>query len=202
MAEALGPNSRNDDAGVTLVELLVATILMAVIGLVTTTAFVDAHKLFRATDDETTGLADVRIASERLAQDVRDARSVLCNPSGTPAGVAAADPMCVRHLQLWIDYNSDFVQEPQETVTWQLINTTMPGHHDLTRTSGATTQVEARTIVSQVAFGYDVQPATRPPAPGAVHTSTVNTGVLYDARLSDGSNPRGVSFSARLRNVR
>jgi len=194
----LGPR----DAGVTLVELLVSTVLMAVIGLVTTTAFVDAHKLYRVSDDETTGLADVRTAAERLAQDVRDARSVLCNPAGTPAALATADPTCVRHLQLWVDYNSDYVQQSSETVTWQLINTSVPGHHDLIRLIGSVSQTEARTIVSQVAFNYDVLPAASAPAPGMAHTTTVNTGVSYDARLSDGSTPRTTSFSARLRNVR
>jgi Tfp pilus assembly protein PilW len=193
---------QGDDRGMTLVEVLLAAVLSVVVGTITTTAFVGTHKLFRTTDDETSGLADVRTASERLAKDVRDARSVLCNPTGTPAAVVSDDPTCVRHLQLWIDYNSDYIQQSDETVTWSLVNTSVAGHHNMTRTVGTVTQTEARTIVSQVAFAYDVQPGSSAPAPGAAHTSLVNTSMQYDALLTSGTTTRTVTFSARVRNVR
>src|SRR5436305_908383 len=97
---------RRDDAGVTLVETLVAIILISVVSTIVTKAVVDSHKLVRITNDQTQGLTDVRIATERLSRDVRDARSVLCNPTGTPAALTG-DTSCTYHLQLWIDYNSD-----------------------------------------------------------------------------------------------
>ena len=78
------------DSGVTLVETLVVMILLAVVSTMVTRAVIDSHKVVRIIDDQTTGLSDVRVASERLGRDIREARSVVCNPVGTLASVIAA----------------------------------------------------------------------------------------------------------------
>jgi prepilin-type N-terminal cleavage/methylation domain-containing protein len=193
---------KSKDAGVTLVETLIVMVLLSIVGTLVTRAVIDTHQIVRLTDDQTQGLADVRIASERLGRDVREARSVLCNPSGTDSALATADPNCLYHLQLWIDYDSDYVQQADETVTWSLNASSTPGQFDLVRSVGAAAGVvQSRTIVTQVAFGYDLQPAATPPAPGAPHTTTVNVDMTYDAVRGSGTSNKTVSFSARLRNV-
>jgi Tfp pilus assembly protein PilW len=189
------------DSGSTLVELLIAMILMGIVSAFVTAAMVDTHKLVRNVDDESQGLADVRNASERLARDLRDARGVLCNPSGTPQALITADPTCAYHLQLWIDYNADYVQESNEVVTWQLVPGAVSGQYNFTRTVNGASQIEAHTIVQQVAFTYDYPPGATTPAPGAAHTTTVNVNMTYDAVLAGGTKSRTVSFSGRLRNV-
>lgn len=190
-----------DDSGMTLIEVLVVVILLGVIGTLTTRAIIDSNKLVRAVNDQTQGLSDVRVATERLIRDVRDARSVLCNPAGTPAALLPDTP-CAYHLQLWIDYNSDYVQTADETVTWNLRSSSSPGQYDLIRTVNGSTQVEARTIVNNVAFTYDVAPGATAPGPGAVHTTAVNVNMLYDSVTNSGTSTKTVSVTGRLRNVK
>ena len=197
-----GGTKKPNDTGVTLVETLIVMVLLSIVGTLVTRAVIDTHQIVRLTDDQTQGLADVRIASERLGRDVREARSVLCNPAGTDTALAAADPTCLYHLQLWIDYDSDYVQQADETVTWRLAASSNPGQFDLVRSVGAAAGlVQSRTIVTQVAFGYDLQPTATLPAPGAPHTTTVNVDMTYDAVRGSGTSNKTVSFSARLRNV-
>lgn len=195
-------HDRGGDEGFTLVELLVSIVLLGVLGAITLTAVINTQKDYRLADDQAQGLSDVKVASERLARDVRDARGIVCDG-------AASDPTCTRHLQIWIDSNSNYLLDPGETVTWSLQPEVAgagvcgpTGHCDLIRSVAGSSQVEARTIVTNVAFGYDVAPTTSfTTAGGAAHTSLVNTTMTYDALTRTGGTPKTVSFSARLRNV-
>jgi prepilin-type N-terminal cleavage/methylation domain-containing protein len=195
--------ARRRDAGVTLIELMVVMLLLSVLGTVILTATQGYHRVFRATDDQSQGLADVRVASERLDRDIRDARSVLCNPPGTNAALAAADATCAYHLQLWIDYNSDYKLDPSggETVTWWL-QPIAGGHYNVLRQVGTNTAVvEARTVVQQIAFSYDYPPGPTEPGASAAHTTTVNLNMTYDAVSGSGTTTKTVTETARLRNV-
>ena len=190
------------DRGVSLVETLVVMVLLTIVSTLVTRAVLDSHQVVRIVEDQTQGLADVRIASERLGRDIRQARSVVCNPVGTPAPVVAADPTCLFHLQLWVDENSDYVQQAAETVTWSLEASTRPNQFDLVRTIGAGPGVvQARTIVVQVAFAYDLAPLSTAPPPGAAHTSVVSVNMTYDSNVRSGTQNKTVSFTGRLRNV-
>lgn len=196
------PQRVKGDRGVSLVETLIVMLLLAIVSTLVTRAVIDSHKVVRIVEDQTQGLADVRIASERLGRDIREARSVVCNPVGTLPAVIAADPTCQFHLQLWIDYNSDYVQQSAETVTWSLEASPRPNQFDLVRSVGSTAgQVQARTIVVQVAFSYDLQPLASAPPPGAAHTSVVNVNMTYDSNTKSGTQNKTVSFTGRLRNV-
>lgn len=191
-----------NDRGITLVETLIVMILLAIVSTLVTRAVIDSHQVVRIVEDQTQGLADVRVASERLGRDIREARSVVCNPTGTPAALVTADPSCQYHLQLWIDYNSDYAQQVNETVTWSLDDSSRPGQFDMVRTVGsAAGVVQARTIVVQVAFAYNYPPAATAPPPGAPHTSVVRVNMTYDSNLKSGSQNKTVSFTGRLRNV-
>ena len=96
---------------------------------------------------------------------------------------------------MWIDFNSDYIQQSNETVTWQLqTDATSPGHFDVTRTvQGQTQVVEARTLINDLAFSYSPTPPS---------TELVATTMTYDALLGGASQSRQVTFSARLRNAR
>ena len=191
---------RSED-GVTLVETIMVMLLLSVIGTIVLRAVIDSNRLIRVSNDQTQGLTDVRVATERLVRDVRDARSVLCNPTGTPLALMP-DTTCQYHLQLWIDYNSDYVQQSTETVTWNLQAGTAPNQYDLIRKVGsAAGSTQARTIVKNVAFTYDLLPGSTPPLAGAPHTTTVNVNMFYDAQLNGGTSTKTVSVTARLRNV-
>jgi prepilin-type N-terminal cleavage/methylation domain-containing protein len=188
---------RREDRGVSLVELLITIILMGTVSMFVTGAVIDANKAVQVSNNETQGLSDVRIAIERLARDIRDARAVTCDG-------AAADPTCANHLQLWIDYDSNYVENDStgERITWQL-RPRVSGQYDLVRTaSNGADRVEARTIVQNVAFSYDYPPGTTAPAPGTAHTTLVNVNMYYNAiRAASTPSTRTVSLSVRLRNV-
>jgi prepilin-type N-terminal cleavage/methylation domain-containing protein len=208
---------RSGDSGVTLVELSVTILLLGVVSAFVSGAVIGAQKLFRVGDDQTRGLEQVRVAAERLSRDVRDARAVMCNPAGTPAALATADPTCAFHLQLWIDYNSDYVQQASETVTWQLVASGAAGHYNFVRSVNGSNQVEASAIVRQVAFAYcsgvtpsganptscvAITPSSTIPAPGATQAKIVNVDMSYDALYQNGkTSNRTITFSDRLRNV-
>jgi Tfp pilus assembly protein PilW len=170
-----------DDHGISLVELLVTTFLLGVVSILTVSATTSTHKMFAVSDDESRGLADLRTVTERLDRDLRAARGV--DPSSNQS-----------QLTLWIDYNSDYKQQANETVTWKLVlDPTDPSHYDVARAvQGGTQVVEGRTLVSQIAFSYDVAPP---------NTRQVSVQMTYDAMLARGTGLRTANFQDRLRNV-
>jgi prepilin-type N-terminal cleavage/methylation domain-containing protein len=168
------------DDGVTLIELLVTMVIMSIVLILAMTAFQASSRVYWNTNDDATGLADARKIAERLGRDIRNAR-------GVDSGATTSK------LVLWIDVNSDYIRQPSESVTWQLQASAQAGHYDILRTSnGTTTVVEARSLVSQIAFTYNV---------AAPNTTTVSTEVTYDAYVGNGSGTRTLYFVDRLRNV-
>ncbi len=192
---------RGED-GTSLVELLVTMFLLAIVSALVSTAVITANKILHVTDAEASGAADVRTASERLVRDIRDARSVVCNPAGTDAALAGSDPTCRYHLQVWVDYNSDYKQQSNETITWQLIPSVPAGQFSMVRSSSAgASKTEAVTVVTQVAFSYDVLPGATAPAAGVTGTQLVSVNMVYNASVANAAGTRTVSFTARPRNV-
>ena len=178
--------ARREDGGLTLVELLVTVMLMSVVGAVVLAATVDTHRVFRSDSDEAQGLADVKTVVERLGRDIRDAR-------GVDAGATTSQ------LTLWIDSNSNYRRDTNEIVTWKIVDVsgstcTTVGHCNVVRTvQGGTAVVEARTLISNFAFAYDV---------AAPDTRLVTVTMQYDAvRGRYGTGSRSVTFKDRLRNV-
>lgn len=99
---------RHQDVGITLVETLVAMVLLGVVGSITTAAVVASHQVLRVNSDEGQGLQDTQAVIERLGRDIRQARGV--DPGATGS-----------QLVLWIDNNSDYIRnsttQPDEIVT-------------------------------------------------------------------------------------
>jgi prepilin-type N-terminal cleavage/methylation domain-containing protein len=190
------------DQGFSLIELTIAMLLLSVLSALVAGAVVGSQKMFRVSDNQTRGLEQVKVAAERLDRDVRDARAVLCNPAGTPSALATSDPNCTYHLQLWIDYNSDYVQQQSETITWQLQASSIANHYSLVRSVAGSNHIESDAIVRQVAFSYDYAPAATITPPGQQETERVDVTMTYDALHRSGtSSNRTVTFSDRLRNA-
>lgn len=201
LAGRLREDSREDSRGITLVETLVVMLILGVVGSVTTAALVSTHEQHRLVDDESRGLADVRVVVERLGRDVRQARSI-------DAGATGAK------LVLWIDYNSDYIRDPvsqpDEIVTWQLQaqGAGSTRYNVLRQTSGGVSRVEARTLVSDIAFHYYptaggsemVVPSTGLTASDASAATVVTAELKYDAMNGAGAF-RVTTFTERLRNV-
>lgn len=184
-----------DQTGTTLVEMLVTMTLLAVVGTMTATIMIAVQRTMRRGDDESRGLADVRKAVERLDRDVRDARGI--SITGVAATTATAS-----QLTIWIDANSDYVHQSTEDVTWNLVSAS-GGHFNLVRTvSGGTSAVEARTLVSSLAFSYckaDQTCVTTPTSSTGIEL--VRTDMTYDPIIGAGATSRHVVVEGRMRNV-
>ena len=171
---------RPGDDGVTLIELLVTMVLLSIVLGIAASAFQATAKVYTATDDDATGLADARKVAERMGRDIRNAR-------GVDSGATASQ------LVVWIDVNSDYKRQTNESITWKLEPSGDGLHYDVIRKVGSATQViEARSLVSQIAFTYDVTPP---------NTQVVQTLVTYDSIVGLGASARTLYFAERLRNV-
>ena len=185
---------RADDSGMTLIELLVTMILLGVVSTLVVTAVTQAGRILTHTDDEATGLADAKVILDRLGRDIREARSVVCDG-------ALTDPTCARHLQLWVDANSDYIQQPSEVITWQLVQSDDLIHYDVIRVVGTgaggsptSSRVQASSLIVNALFSYDGGTGI------AATAREVNVSITYDSIVGRGSSPRDASMSARLRN--
>lgn len=189
-----------DDSGLTLVELLVTTLLIGILGAVVTAAVIGSYRQLRVSDDESSGLADTKVVVERLGRDLRGAR-------GVDAGATAS------RLMLWIDYNSDYVRnavaQPDEIVTWNVVDQGSGHYNTLRSTAGGQVHLQARTLVSNMAFCYLTEPsddlADCLPTPlsstDAANTRLVRVDLQYDSALDYGSDTRTSTFIERIRNV-
>ena len=188
------PKGRVDgDRGMTLIELLVAMVLLGVVSSLVVVGVAQASRLLTHTDDENRGLQDAKIILDRLSRDIRQARGVVCDGAG-------GDTYCREHLQLWIDADSDYVEDPEEIVTWKLEDNPDGEHFDVWRVQGVapatTTQArQASALIVKTLFYYDVGPNTDP-SPATL----VSLKMQYDAIVGRGVNIKQAAVSVRLRN--
>ncbi len=96
------PTSRKDEAGYTVLEVMVVLLLFGIFGVAVATSLSAFIRTTRVADDKTSAVADVRVAEEAVARDLRAANpiddiapasvttyenkvsfSVYCSPPGT-----------------------------------------------------------------------------------------------------------------------
>lgn len=183
------------DGGMTLIELLVAMVLLGVVSSLAAVGVQQASRVLRHTDDENRGLQDAKVILDRLSRDIRQARGVVCDG-------ADGDTYCREHLQLWIDSDSDYIQDPQEVITWRLADSEDPedDHFDVWRVQGVspatpTKRLQASSLIVKTLFYYDVG-ANRDPSSARV----VSLEMEYDALVDQGVSRKKAAVSVRLRN--
>lgn len=181
------------EAGVTLIELLVTMVLLGVVSSLVVVGVAQANRVLTHADDENRGQQDAKIILDRLSRDIRQARGVVCDG-------ADGDTFCREHLQLWIDSDSDYVEDPEEIVTWKLLDNPDGEHFDVWRIQGvapaATTERrQASALIVKTLFFYDVGPDTDP-SPARL----VSLKMQYDAIVGRGVNIKQAAVSVRLRN--
>jgi len=178
----------------TLIELLVTMILLGVVSTLVVTAVIQSSRILTHNDDEATGLADAKVILDRLGRDIREARSVVCDGLlADPTDVTSVDVTCERHLQLWVDSNSDYIQQPSEVITWRLQKN--GDHYDVFRVVGTGVgRRQASSLIVNALFKYDGGTGI------AATAREVNVSITYDSIVGRGSAPRVASLSARLRN--
>ena len=186
-------NRFHAQSGMTLIELLVAITLLGVVSSLVVTGVQQAGRVLVHTDDENRGLQDAKVILDRLSRDIRQARGVVCDGAG-------GDTYCTEHLQLWIDDDSDYIEDPEEIVTWILEDNEDGVYFDVWRIQGvapATPQkrLQASALIVKTLFFYDVGPNTDP-SPARL----VSLKMQYDAIVGRGVNLKEAAVSVRLRN--
>jgi len=187
---------RRDESGITLVEVIVTTALIGVVSSLLLAGLRDVIGVMTRADDTNRGLFDAKVVLDRLARDVRQGRSVVCD-----GGLAqlddpsSSDPLCASHLQLWIDYDSDYAKDPDEIVTWRLARSDDGDHYDVIRyqgTSDTVGRVQATSLIVKTLFTYDT------PSPAAA--SAVTLTMQYDALVGRGTDLKVARVTTKLRN--
>jgi prepilin-type N-terminal cleavage/methylation domain-containing protein len=185
--------ARPMDSGTTLIELMVTMVLLGVVSTLVVVGVAQAGRVLTHTDDENRGLQDAKVILDRLSRDIRQARGVVCDGAG-------GDTYCKEHLQLWIDEDSDYVEDPDEVVTWKLADNADGEHFDVWRIQGIspatpTQKLQATALIVKTLFFYDVG-ADTDPSPARV----VSLKMEYDAIVGRGTNIKEAAVSVRLRN--
>jgi type II secretory pathway pseudopilin PulG len=178
---------------VTLIELLITMVLLGAVSSLVLVGVQDAVRVLAHNDDENRGLQDAKIILDRLSRDIRQARGVVCDGAG-------GDTYCRQHLQLWIDSDSDYLEDPEEIVTWKLEDNPDGEHFDVWRERGVapaakTRRLQASALIVKTLFSYDVG-VNVDPSPATL----VSLKMEYDAIVGRGTNLRQASVSVRLRN--
>ena len=181
-------------AGTTIVEVAITMLIFSIVGLLLMNSLTTASEATSHIDDQNRGLADLQVVSERMSRDLRVARGV--------------DPLATTsQLTLWIDSDSDYARDTDESVTWRIRCRsgvdcgTDERQYDVERVVGpvatGTVQVVGQSLVSDIAFVYRAAGTTVEPQ---VATS-VKVSMEYDAIIDAYAQLNIVDFEVRLRNV-
>jgi type II secretory pathway pseudopilin PulG len=179
---------------VSLVEIAVSLVIFSMIGALLMTSLSTASTATAHVDDQNRGLADLQVVTERMSRDLRVARGV--------------DPLATTsQLTLWIDSDSDYKRDSEESVTWRIRCRSGidcgsdERQYDVERVQGpvatGTVQVVGQSLVSDIAFGYETAGVDVTPE----SATTVKVSMEYDAIVDAFAKLNVVDFEVRLRNV-
>lgn len=185
-----GERARSERA-VTITELMITMMILGVVLGITLNFINSSAAVLGNVEDTTEGLRDVNILTDRLSRDIRDARGI---DETTPNGSGES------RLVIWIDYNSDYAQSLDETISWNLEEKVSdPGQFNAVRRTGTgVTEILGTTLVSVVVFSYSPVISAIPADP---NPHTVAIGITYDAIQDAHASQKTVTFSTRLRNA-
>ena len=183
-----------DSTGTSLIELAVTMLLLSVVGALVMSSIATSQRANAQVDDQHRGLADLQVVTERMSRDLRVARGV--------------DPLATTsQLTLWIDSNSDYKRQTDESITWRIRCrtgvdcTTANKQYDVERVVGDTStgqvSVIGQSLVSDIAFAYYSDGVASDPAAA----TTVKVSMEYDAIVDAYAKSESVDFEVRLRNV-
>jgi type II secretory pathway pseudopilin PulG len=181
-------DARAEDAGVGLVELLVAVVIMGLVGGSIVSVAVASFRTERTVVEARAAMDEARLAVERLRRDIRESRRVLVGSTATTLG-------------LWIDGDRDAVVDAGETITYRLV-ADVPGptpcDAPTAGTARLTRQVDAGAQTT-LGCAFLVGPAF---AYAGTPVRSVTLSLTAEARTDDrGSSTVEVDDVIRVRNV-
>ncbi|HUR17406.1 MAG TPA: hypothetical protein VMZ51_00530 [Acidimicrobiales bacterium] len=175
-----------------MIEIALAVFLFGIVLALAYPALFAGARLLGLVEDESRGQADLRTVEERMSRDLRAGRGVVGSSNNS-------------HLDVWIDYNADYVRGTGETVTWRISASPRPNQFDVVRSvdsSPARSNVVGTTLVSDIAFGYSPGLPSPPASPVRVEpVQRVSVVMSYDAIPGLYSSTKISQFDIRLRNV-
>lgn len=168
------------EAGFTLVELLVASVVMALVSAVAIAGIWALQRTEDYTRADSEALGALRVAMSRFEKELRQARRVYPGSVGT-------------HISFWVDSDRDNQQDPAERISWT-VEDMGGGESRLVRSTdaGGSSAYVTRFLVTGDVFTY--QPA--PP-----DTTLVGVGFTADVEGGAGAAARSVETEVRLRNA-
>ena len=94
-------------AGMTLVELMIAMLLTGILCSAILAAFIVTDRTDRQTGQDSQALASLRLVNDRIAKELRQARRVYSDSTGAK-------------LHIWVDGDRDNQQDPSERITFAI----------------------------------------------------------------------------------
>lgn len=199
---------RHDDAGFSLVELLVVISILAVVSTAVVAVILSTQRAEQFQSRLQEVIDDGRLSLSRIRQEVRSARRVLPTSCVTPDDPANCFPS--GRLHFWVDRNQDALVEADELVCYQVqVDGVGPGQHRLMRWDEsvapcdgpvpAAARVLAATLVDPLPFKvFDAVPLSDPEA---APTRRVEVVLELEVLGDRGPDSITVDGTIRLRNV-
>ncbi len=192
----IGMGIHTDERGVTLIELMVAILMLGVVTSTVFTVILNTQRTERFTSQVQGAMDDARLSLENIRQEIRAARMVYA--SSTP-----------RTMYFWVDQNQDAIQDPAEKICYHVADIAGdPGRYTLERwtadqgdcdPSSPTVPATAHTIAATL---RDTDPFTYTPTPTATQaTREVAIHMVFDVKTDTGPSAFAVDGTVRLRNV-
>lgn len=198
---------RKEEAGVSLIELLVVMVILGIVTTATMTMVLATQRAERYQDEMQTVVDDGRQSLSQLRKELREARRILPDSDGD-------------ELRAWVDHNVDTIPQPDEIVCYGVepLPGAAAGQFQIVRWTGAvdpgcdpatdvpagvSTNVVARTLVNDLAAeppfnDYDPDPSSDPSDP---ETRTISLLLRFEVLNGRGPESLLVEGTVRLRNV-
>jgi prepilin-type N-terminal cleavage/methylation domain-containing protein len=179
----------NDDAGMTLAEVMVSLILFAMISTLVMSGAIAIFRSSRVQNQDYDTLGALRNAVGFMERELREGRRLHASSTS-------------QDLTLWVDHDHDLVEEDSDVVTYLISDEDADGTYELRRTlNDGTTQILARYLSSTSHFEYrdDVSDL------GYGNPAVTNTSVIIIELTADSPGTAGparnIETQVRLRNV-
>ena len=185
-----------DERGVTLVELMVAILMLGVVTSTVFTVILNTQRTERFTSQVQDTMDDARLSLENIRQEIRAARMVFATSTA-------------RTMYFWVDQNQDTIQDPSEKICYHVADIAGdPGRYTLERWTGSQGDCDPASISvpagshTIAATLRNTDPFTYTPTPTATQaTREVAIHMVFDVNTDAGPSAFAVDGTVRLRNV-
>lgn len=203
-------SKRAGEVGMTLVELMVAMLITGIVAAMVVAAYILTTRVDRQTSQDHQALSTLRLATDRIERDLRQARRVYKDSNAS-------------RLHMWVDYDRDNQQDLSERITFEIKtnNGLAPATAGTTSTLTRTTDDPATSPlliadnmqlfppadVDRLTFQYlnalGATAFTSVAAPSASWTATTLVDIRFASDAAEGPYPapRTLKTEVRLRNA-